>query len=386
MNTSLDSTTRKLWILIIGNALNFTAIYIAIPYINLYLLERFNLSPAYIGFISGIWYITIFLVSFFCGIIAERQGYINTLRAGILVALSGFFIMSISTEIITFCVSLFLCGLGRALMDASGRAAIFALAGSENAERYFRIRYLLQNVGCIIGPLIGIMFYGKLFGKTFAISSLTFLLFFAITFIGLRNKDFKYKMSLHQPNIIKNLSVLKNPTLLLWIVSGVFLLGAYGGHEQLMPLFIANSNGSRPEFGYLISINGVVVIVFQLCILKLFKNLSIKRAVNCGYILMAIGMALFMVEWRPFEMTIISIIILSAGESILFPCLEVTLGRMAPDDKKAIYFGAGELKQAGFFIGPAIGGIILEYSGAYVLFTIFALAIVFSHFLFYKSL
>ncbi|MDD3267395.1 MAG: hypothetical protein PHC75_09495, partial [Burkholderiales bacterium] len=65
---------------------------------------------------------------------------------------------------------------------------------------------------------------------------------------------------------------------------------------------------------------------------------------------------------------IIGTIAFSLGESYLFPQMELLLNKLSPDNLKATYFGAIEIRQIGFFLGPVCGGMIYHEYGAICLF------------------
>ncbi|MCU5758202.1 MFS transporter [Bacillus cereus] len=375
---------RKIWVLICGSGLSTLGIFISIPIITIYAMDYFKLSVVQVGFISGIWPVTQFSMSFFCGIIAERWGYLRTLRLGIILNSMSFLFMAISVNLIQFSLSLVLFGLGKAFSDNSVRATMIALAEEDEVERYFRLRYLLQNVGNVLGPLIGVAAYGLLFGNTFILSTVVFLMFLFATFIWLRLNDFRNEKPKKNSTVLKTFLVLKDTNLQLWILSSMFIIIAYGAYEGLMPAVVLGSGGDRPAYGVLVSLNALVVIVFQLIQLRLFKDVDINKSIVCGFFLLTSGFFLFALDWNAFVMTIVATIVVSVGEAILFPCFDVIMGRIAPSEQKAVYYGAGGLSQVGFFIGPSIGGLLLEYGGSVFLFIACSTSIIFSGIIFNK--
>jgi MFS family permease len=65
--------------------------------------------------------------------------------------------------------------------------------------------------------------------------------------------------------------------------------------------------------------------------------------------------------------------VLSMGEAILFPTLNLQADRMAPEHLKGSYFGAINLSNLGFAAGPLLGGIMLQYLGGPITFVLTAL-------------
>jgi predicted MFS family arabinose efflux permease len=56
----------------------------------------------------------------------------------------------------------------------------------------------------------------------------------------------------------------------------------------------------------------------------------------------------------------IACFILSVGEVIAFPTLNVQIDRIAPPHLRGSYFGAAALYSLGFAIAPLVGGFVLE--------------------------
>ena len=67
---------------------------------------------------------------------------------------------------------------------------------------------------------------------------------------------------------------------------------------------------------------------------------------------------------------------LSVGEAILFPTLQLQVDRMAPAHLRGSYFGAAGLSGLGFGAGPFVGGLLLEYAGGPATFWVTACAVI----------
>lgn len=374
---------RNIWVLIIGSGINTLGVFISLPLITIYGLHQLGLSVVEVGFLSGIWPVTLFLTSFFCGILAERWGYLKTLRLGLSLSVISFATMGISTSLSLFSISLGIFGLGKAMLDSSIRAAMVSLAKGKKEEYFFRMRYLFQNIGNVVGPLIGIIIYDKIIGYTFLLSSIMFLIFLLASYTLLRAQDFKV-VKVDPISAKDTFSVLKDLNLQFWLLSSLFIVMAYGAYEALMPAVIIDSKNTRPAFGILVSLNALVVVLFQFIHIKYLKNLSLSKSISIGFGLLSIGFLFFIFEWQVFVMTIIATILVAIGEAILFPCFDIVMGKIAPDDKRAIYYGASSLSQVGFFVGPSVGGFLLSMGGQSVLFVSCTMFILISSVFFFK--
>lgn len=363
----------QLWLLIICSGISTLALFLSFPLVNIYLAKNFNLLPAEIGLISGIMPITIMLFSISCGKIVEKLGYSLSIKLGIFINLFSFIVMALIKNLLLFSISLSLIGLGKLFFDNSIRANILALSKGEQVNRFFRLRYLFQNIGNAIGPLIGVYFFEKLYNMTFLITA---IFLFSIFLLAFFIKDISKKNYLRKNYFNpQQVSIIKDKKFQIWILSSLFIIMGYGAYEELMPLIILESNGLRPEFGVLVSLNAVTVIISQFILLKIPKYITLKKNIIFGFLFIIFGFLFMMITFQSFFLTIFAVILFSIGESLLFPCYDIIIGNISSEEKRAEYYSVGEIKQIGFFLGPAIGGVILTLTSQYVFFI---LCIVFS--------
>jgi len=89
-----------------------------------------------------------------------------------------------------------------------------------------------------------------------------------------------------------------------------------------------------------------------------------------GAILMAAGLIgfSFVNGWMT---AIVSIILLTLGEILIFPSNSLMIDQLAPDHLRGTYFGAGGFRKIGNFLGPVFGGYLLShYHGQIMLWII----------------
>jgi len=68
--------------------------------------------------------------------------------------------------------------------------------------------------------------------------------------------------------------------------------------------------------------------------------------------------------------------VLSVGEAILFPTLQLQVDRMAHSHLRGSYFGAAALGGLGFGVGPILGGWLLGRFGGHVTFVVTSISVV----------
>jgi MFS family permease len=105
--------------------------------------------------------------------------------------------------------------------------------------------------------------------------------------------------------------------------------------------------------------------------LKWLEHVPLFVRTRIGMFLMAVAQIGFL--FTPSDWALgwgLACFILSLGEVIAFPTLNVQIDRMAPPHLRGSYFGAAALYSLGFAIAPLIGGVVIELLSPVWLFAV----------------
>ena len=175
------------------------------------------------------------------------------------------------------------------------------------------------------------------------------------------------------------LRVLTRDHRFLLLLGAMFLLfSAYAQQESTLIQYLNLEGGDlavRLVVGLFVT-NAVTIVVFQFPLLALLRRYDLSVRTYVGLSLFAAAFVAY--AWLPahaFVGWVAATWVLSIGEAILFPTLNIQIDRMAPDDLKGSYFGAASLSSLGFGIGPFVGGGLLQYVGGSLTFSITAVTV-----------
>jgi len=258
---------------------------------------------------------------------------------------------------------IFLTSILVTIMGGMSAPAISAIVTDVSQKERLTESYGLMaiggNLGWAIGPLTG----GFLQSHTsyvwvFAIGALTA----ALSLIGSpylpRDTIGKAAEFLSK----KNLKVfLSNSTLLIFCALCMMFYFEMAFWGSTLLVFTVDRIGFLPEqYGLLMSISGVLIIIFQYPISRRINWLGQRKALLIGSLLYGAGFLSF--SWvKSFMPAVGSIVILVAGEMLFVPTSYAVIGDISRPEDRAKNMGLlGLCATMGSSFGPLLGGFLLD--------------------------
>ena len=365
------------WIVILGTFMVRITFFMVWPFLSILLYRDYGLSATLIGLILGATAALSTLVSFYGGWLSDKWGRRNILLFGCLVSALSVALLGLSHQVIWLAMGVIGSGLSYGLIDSPGKALMAdSLAEPKARELALHLRYFLLNLGAAIGPLLGVSYGLSARQETFLLLSVSYLLLGFIFFIGFRLAACQASHAAG-PGMRAVLRVLwQDRGFLLLTMANMLLMLVYAQFESPLIQYLTRAGTPEVErlIGWLVSTNARTIVILQVPLLHLTANWSIKRRLQLGVafflsaqLQFALGDTAIWWHW------IVAVILLSIGECILFPLLNVLVDQMAPEHLKGSYFGAASMSGLGIAIGALLGGWILANWGGSWLYGCMAL-------------
>jgi MFS family permease len=254
--------------------------------------------------------------------------------------------------------------VGLALMVCAGGAEGIAVAAEQalltdlvprdRHEHAFASARVVQNLGYMVGPLIGAALltvgWRTLFISTSAIGALAFL-------VALQAIPKHAQHSSAEPPAVSSWRVLaRDPAFAIVLAAGTLAAIVYLSYETLLPISLVQSHGLAPAaWGVLLSINPIVVVLFQIRLTASVGFASEFTRLAIGIVAMGTPFLLVSVS-TALPLLILMLLLFVLGEMLWAPPAQGLIARMAPDDMRGAYLGAsGAMWPAAFALGPLIG-------------------------------
>lgn len=368
------------WVVLGGTLLTRTAFFMVWPFLAVILDREFGLSATRIGSILGAGFLASALIGFYSGHLSDRFGRQPIMIAGTVGSAIAFVVLATAGTVTAYGIGAFLVGLSRAALEAPGKAIITdSIASQRHRDLAFHARYFLINVAGAAGPLIGLLFGLSARQPTFWFAAAANVVFGGVVVAAFhRTPAPRPAMGSQSVSFAGAVRILRaDRQFLLLLVAMLLSMFAYAQQESTLIQYVSAEGGGAAItlVTALLVTNAVTIVVFQFPLLKLLQRYD-------PYVRTYFGVSLFTAAFVAYALLpvagllpwIVTTWVLSVGEAVLFPTLQIQVDRLAPPGMKGSYFGAAGLATLGFGVGPFVGGFLLEHAGGSVTFWVTSLA------------
>ncbi|MBN3862182.1 MFS transporter [Pseudomonas frederiksbergensis] len=379
MLTTLKNYPTTVNLLLSASLILTLARAITLPYLVIYLSDRFSLSVADIGLVIGSTLIIGSLLSLYGGFLVDKMSSYRLILVFSGLFTLGFLGTFLVRELWLFYSCLVLINLAYAVIDIAIKSGFGSLLPVTGRSEVFSIKYTLTNIGYAVGPFLGA-------GMAKLDISLPFLLsaglgagFFFIYFVwGERELKATDEARKTAPFLAVGKLLLQDYRLVCFTLGGLLSAVVFGQFTAYLSQYLVIT--TTPESTY--QIISTVVATNALMVISL--QYSIGRKISHGHLRLwlAAGLSMFMMGLAGFALStsvlhwVISMAIFTVGEIIVFPAEYMFIDKIAPDNLRGMYYGAQNLSSLGAALGPVLCGVVLATQPPHYIFYMLALFIV----------
>ncbi|HLO12487.1 MAG TPA: MFS transporter [Pseudoneobacillus sp.] len=358
------------WVLLVGTVLARGTAFMTIPFLSIYLSRSLDLHPLFIGLTVGMSPLMATIGGFIGGQLSDRYGRKPIMLISLCMLAIVFYSFSIVQTPGWFVFLNALSGLCNSFFEPTSQALMADLTGKEKRMRVFSLRYTAINIGASVGPLLGAFLANSNPKLTFIITGTAYLMYFLVLFlimnkISISNSETQKKGT----TFIEAFNIVRKDKILRYLILGIILINVgYAQVESNLPQYLEGSlENGVVLYSVLLSINASLVVLLQMPISHMAEKFLPMQVLIVGSLLMSIALLgfSFINGWIT---AIVSITLLTIGEILIFPSNSVLIDELAEEHLRGAYFGAGQFRKIGHFIGPIFGGFLLSHYDGRIMF------------------
>lgn len=364
------------WTIIIGTMFGRLVTSMSIPFLSIYLTQVLGASPTQTGITVAVSSLAGVLASFYGGYISDIVGRKIVMLISVFGWAAVFFGFSAAQHLWVFFLVNTLNGLCRSVFEPTSRALLSDITPPDHKLLVFNLRYAAINLGVVFGPIIGLQLGSAQSTFPFVIAGMVYVAYGLVLFLQftLHRSSMPVRTDAQPPRLLEALATTGKDRVFLPVLLGtIFCVLGYGHFGSTMAQYLAMNthftNGSQ-LFSYMLSLNAITVLVVQYPIVRRASKLSPIVPLILGNICVALSL-LFVGLASGVALLLISVILFTIGEVLLFTMMDMLIDRIAKPELKGTYFGTIGFNNLGSVMAPILGGVLLDQFGAQDGLTIF---------------
>ncbi|MFI8714515.1 MDR family MFS transporter [Brevibacillus brevis] len=360
-----------------GELITHTFFWMYFPFMAIYFSDTFGKDVA--GLLLMVPPLLGMLSNLFGGYLADRVGRRFTMLLSLCTSTVMFALFAFSPSPWIDYIAFIGIGIAGALYWPASSAMVADLTTEDDRRIVFATFYTAMNIGVVAGPVLGSVFFVHYRPQLLMFCTLVELLF-AITVFFLiketlpehvRQEKAKERFSLIQ-QFQSYAIIFRDKAFSLYIGAGILIAIGFMQLDIYMALYVKEhvmqqalfswgnwtySVGGTSAFGWLMALNGFLVVLFTLPVTRWFENWSDRNSLVISSILFGVGLFLMAFTtniWLLFG----CMAILTFGELMRTPVAQSFISKYSPEDARGQYMGASSLQfSIGRFIAPLTIGL-----------------------------
>lgn len=342
---------RAAWILFGGTFINRFGTFV-MPFLAIY-MSRQGFTPAQAGLAVSSYGGGHIVASMLGGHLADRIGRRHTIALSMFASTAAMLALSQARALVAIIALSFLVGMAAELYRPAASALLGDLVPPEQRIAAFGMYRFAINLGFAAGPATAGFLANHSFFYVFAGDALTSFIYGIVALLllphGIRSEQ-KDELPAEGLRV-----ALRDRAFLYFLAATLCLTFVEFQLHSTIPLYIASIGYTPATYGMLLSINGLMIVVFELVLTAWTQRLPAQPLIALGYGLTGIGIALTgMAESVP--ALVATVVVWTVGEMIYAPVSGAYVSGLAPERFRGRYMGIWHsMFSAGMLLGPVIG-------------------------------
>ena len=359
LRAGIRSLPGPVWILCAGSFVNRFGSFVAV-FLVLYLREK-GYSIAEAGFVVSLYGAGNVMAAAVGGLVADRLGRRNAIAISMFSSAATLLALSQADEIVLIGGLTILAGLTGEMYRPASAALLADLVPAGQRLPAFALNRLAINLGFAAGPATAGLLADRSFTYLFVGDALTSLVFGILALAALPEGVRTRRGDERRGEGIR--TIARDRAFVFFLVSSILGAFVYFQSNATFPLHVKESGLSNADYGLLISLNGLAIVLLELPFTSITQRYPAIPTLAVGSILVGLGFALN--AWAESLAALgFTVLIWTIGEIVYAPVASAYVADIAPVHLRGRYQGAwGLMWGLAFMLGPGLGAAFFAWNG-----------------------
>jgi MFS family permease len=353
---------RQFWFLWIGTLINRLGSFVVI-FLAIYLTSERHFSQSQAGLVIGLYGVGGAIGTTVGGVLADRWGRRPTMLTGQFGAAGLMLTLGFAYDYGQILAVTFLLGVVTEAVRPAFSAMMVDIVPDRDRVRAYSLNYWAINLGFALAA-IGAGFAAKAnYLLLFVVDAGSTLLTAIISLIFLMETRPTRTTPARTPRSAGIGTALRDRTFVLYLVISLGPVIVMMQHLSTLPIAMAADGLSAATYGWVIAVNGVLIVLGQLFVPRLIEGFDRSRVLALAALIIGIGFGLVSFANAAWFFAL-TVVIWTLGEMLQAPSNAATVAELSPASLRGRYQGLSSLSwSAGTALAPIVGGFTQEHLG-----------------------
>ena len=355
-------------VLVLASFIDMLGGFLLMPFFALYITNRFGVGMTQVGFLFAVNSAGNIFGGMIGGALADKYGRRKLILLGLMVSGVGNIFMGLVDDLNIFFILAAILGFMGSLGGPARQAMVVDLLPREKQAEGFGIMRVAMNLAATFGPLLGGFLATQSYLLLFLSDAVSSLITAVIVFLVIPETKPEKSKDKQEESFIDHLigykEVLKDGIFILFLSVSAIMVIVYMQMNSTLSVFLRDVHGfPLQSFGLLLSMNAIMVVLFQFWIAKKISKFAPMKVIAIGALFYIVGFGMYGFI-SAFYLFFVAMIFITIGEMIVTPIQQTAVALFAPEDKRGRY-----MAMFGFhwaipnLFGVLLAGLVMENIG-----------------------
>ncbi len=360
-----DRFPRKFWVVVLVHFIDKAGGTLVFPFFALYITRRFGVGMTQAGILLGILAFSGIGGAMIGGGLTDRIGRRQLVIFGLVSSAISSLALGLANDLRWLYPLAAMVGLFSDVGGPAHSAMIADILDRKQRQEGFGILRVVGNMAWLVGPTVGGFVARSSFLALFIIDA-TVSCVVAALFYALMPETRPEPRPEHQQEsfigTFRNyLVVLRDRAFVAFLVAFTLMGVVYIQMYNSLSVYLRDTHGIQPQaYGFLLTASAIVVILFQISVMKVIKH---RRP----FVMMALGALFYMIGFGMFgvvpsySLFVAAVVVITIGEMIVMPTSQALAAGFAHVHMRGRYMAVFDWSiKIPATIGPVAAGVILD--------------------------
>lgn len=356
---------RTFWMMVFVNFIDRLGGSLLFPFFALYLTKRFGIGMTDVGVLFAVFSVSSFIGAFPGGALTDRFGRKGIIIFSLLASSISTLFMGLVGTFQLFIIIAFVSGIFTDIGGPAYEAVFIDVLPEEKRPSGFGIRRVAFNLAIVAGPAIGGFIAARSYLALFIIDAIVSSIVALLVFVLIPETKPALAEGAKQESTAQSfggyLRVLRDRKFMAFVGACFLAWLVYMNMNTTLGVYLRDNHGiAESGYGWLISLNAAMVVLFQFPITRRIEKQPPMLMMAIGVFLFAIGLGMYGFV-SAYWLFAVGMAILTIGEMVTVPIANAVVASFAPEDMRGRYnFVYGNSWGIAFAVGPYLAGLIMD--------------------------